>query len=405
MLTLFRARDTSLSGAFLLKLRAVVIPIASLVLLGIAEFLLRKYASHSFLEWSENSFDWWWERHGQLMVEIGVMVAAVAVPLQVGSALHRRHKQLHRCIVDIRAAHWPGMRHLLVVIGVVGCGAVDGPNPERLDAAQQGDAPSAVDADHGVGLGLFSVPEVIPVLTSDTENGEDPTLTADELEIVFTSSRDGNANLWTSKRTSETTAWAKPTLVAELSTTSEERHPSISPDGLTIYFSSNRPGSIGSDDIFRSVRATRTTVWSTPAAVVELNTVADEQEFMIGADLLTGILDSSRDATAHIYLVTRTSTSSAWSSIRSLDELPGARSGAPADVGKAIYFVALADGARNLAVAVRADANANFGGLETLANVSSAAEESDPWISEDQRTIYFTRESTGQPRRLMRAAR
>ena len=53
-------------------------------------------------------------------------------------------------------------------------------------------------------------------------------------------------------------------IVAELSTTSMDRQPAISRNGLEMYIASNRPGTLGGLDLWISTRATTSDPWSAP---------------------------------------------------------------------------------------------------------------------------------------------
>lgn len=60
-------------------------------------------------------------------------------------------------------------------------------------------------------------------------------------------------------------------------------HPSISADGNTLYFTSDKPGGVGGTDIWRSVRNGNT--WSTPACLdAEVNTEGNEMFPFIAVD-------------------------------------------------------------------------------------------------------------------------
>ena len=76
------------------------------------------------------------------------------------------------------------------------------------------------------------------------------TVRKDGKEIFFFSTRSGTVggiDLWTSTRQSVHDAWSEPVNVAALNTTSNEQTPSLSFDGRTLVFASNRPGSVGND--------------------------------------------------------------------------------------------------------------------------------------------------------------
>jgi hypothetical protein len=59
--------------------------------------------------------------------------------------------------------------------------------------------------------------------------------------------------------------WSQPTNVGpEINTEYNEQFPTISADGLSLYFSSDRPGGFGGADIYVSHRATVTSPWAKP---------------------------------------------------------------------------------------------------------------------------------------------
>jgi hypothetical protein len=80
-------------------------------------------------------------------------------------------------------------------------------------------------------------------------NDAGATVRKDGKEIFFFSTRPGvgGIDLWTSTRSSVEEPWSDPVNVATLNTTSNEQTPSLSHDGRTLVFGSNRPGSLGND--------------------------------------------------------------------------------------------------------------------------------------------------------------
>jgi hypothetical protein len=100
-------------------------------------------------------------------------------------------------------------------------------------------------------------PELLVVMLNDpTANDQDPSLTADGLEVFFVSDRDGTYRAYTSVRPSLALPWGPPRLVAGL----ESREVSsldITPDGLALYVELV-------DELHRSQRATRTADFSPP---------------------------------------------------------------------------------------------------------------------------------------------
>ncbi len=63
---------------------------------------------------------------------------------------------------------------------------------------------------------------------------------------------------------------------SELTTAYTDGCPMQSPDGLTLYFASNRPGSVGGLDIYVSNRASTDAAWGDPVNLTAVNTTANE---------------------------------------------------------------------------------------------------------------------------------
>lgn len=61
-----------------------------------------------------------------------------------------------------------------------------------------------------------------------------------------------------------------------LNTPALEGCPAIAPDGLSLYFASNRAGGAGGLDLYVSERTGRGSAWGTPVNLAPLNTAADE---------------------------------------------------------------------------------------------------------------------------------
>jgi hypothetical protein len=77
----------------------------------------------------------------------------------------------------------------------------------------------------------------------------------DGLELFFFSNRDGNNDIWVTTRNSVDSPWSAPVKLGEqINTAADEAHPHISSDGLTLFFSSTRPGGCGGFDLYVSTR-------------------------------------------------------------------------------------------------------------------------------------------------------
>ena len=101
-------------------------------------------------------------------------------------------------------------------------------------------------------------PAVLAVELNSIANDAAPTVRADGRELLFHSPRSGTlgfADLWVSTRQSVHEPWSTPVnLGAPLNTTAFDLQPSLSHDGRTLVWASDRPGSIGGLDIWMSTR-------------------------------------------------------------------------------------------------------------------------------------------------------
>jgi len=105
-----------------------------------------------------------------------------------------------------------------------------------------------------------------PAVPVDELNDANPATTdahasvrTDGREVFFYSNRPGGLglnDLWTSTRRSVHDAWSPPVnLGAPINTTFNDIQPTLSYNGRTLVFASNRPGGLGGTDIWMSTRA------------------------------------------------------------------------------------------------------------------------------------------------------
>jgi Tol biopolymer transport system component len=95
-----------------------------------------------------------------------------------------------------------------------------------------------------------------PILVIGGNAGDGfPSLTVDELTIMFESSRSGGGDedLWMATRTSNTEPFGPPVIVPDLNSNEEDWDPGLSADGGTLVFVSERD-SPGDPDNFITTR-------------------------------------------------------------------------------------------------------------------------------------------------------
>jgi tetratricopeptide (TPR) repeat protein/Tol biopolymer transport system component/predicted Ser/Thr protein kinase len=132
-----------------------------------------------------------------------------------------------------------------------------------------------------------------------------PCISADSLLLFFASDRPngyGGADIWVTTRTSKDNSWGEPVnLGSTVNSPAFEMFPSISSDGLTLFFTSGflgypaRTGGFGGPDLWVTTRATKDNQWGEPVNLGPLvNTPAEECCPYISPDSSTLYFSSDR---------------------------------------------------------------------------------------------------------------
>jgi hypothetical protein len=140
----------------------------------------------------------------------------------------------------------------------------------------RGTASQLFEAMRGSTTVPFSTPAPVNFIAASYDIS--PWLSADGLRLVFVSNRDGNGqHMFEATRTSRTTAFAIPAGHPELEAGSnDDAGGALSADGLDLYFSSSRPGGPGGDDVYTAHRTALDQPFSTPVLIPELSSPGDD---------------------------------------------------------------------------------------------------------------------------------
>jgi Tol biopolymer transport system component len=250
-------------------------------------------------------------------------------------------------------------------------------------------------------FGPFGPPRLVPELAGVNED-DDPTLTDDLLEIYWEAQRSGSDRLTMASRATADATWSAPVVVMELdSVGGGEACPEISRDGLTIMFSSYRGGG-PSADIYISTRQTRTSAWSVPVPVPELNSAANDYCPIVTESGLELFFHSERaggPGARDIYRTRRATLTSPWEPPVLVSELdtPGEDESAyplPGDLELVFASNGLA-GNRDLFFVTRSAIGEPFGTPMPLTDLNTSSDDSDAWVSRDGHTLYFASSRTG----------
>jgi len=252
----------------------------------------------------------------------------------------------------------------------------------------------------------FGAPEVVAEL-SVLAKSDNPSLTADLLEIYFTASEvpGPGGEIWRATRQDASGPFERPARVEELraAATRNETSPIVSADGLTLWFASDRSGGAGDLDIWVTTRRARTERWPPPENLARLNSQGKEIPRPPGQHQLVMPLASDREAEGRyqIYFSERPEPLAPFETPRRIGELEltgeSTVDGFLTDDGLSLFYATgPAIGAAELYVASRRSTADAFERPQPLAELNTEADERDPWLSPDGSLFFFASDRSGR---------
>ncbi len=255
---------------------------------------------------------------------------------------------------------------------------------------------------------IFGTPTNLGPTVNSSALDSVPSISADGLELYFSSGRPGgygSLDIWVTKRPTKDDPWGTPVnLGSTVNSSYDDPTPSISADGLTLYFSSNRAGE-GGYDLWLTTRATVSDPWGTPVNLGStVNSSYDETSQSISADGLS-IYFSSYDrhrpdgyGGRDIWVTTRPTTNDPWGQPVNLGPTVNSshhdwRPSISAD-GLSLFFPSNRPGGYgswDLYVTMRKTKEDPWSPPVNLGpTVNTASAEMAPSISHDGRDLYFS---------------
>ncbi len=261
----------------------------------------------------------------------------------------------------------------------------------------------------------FGTPVNLGSRVNSSDNEYDPAVSADGLELYFQSSRPGgkgDSDLYVARRASVQDEWqTAANLGPVVNSAAAEFGPSLSSDGLTLYFNSNREGGVGGHDVYMTTRQSRVSPWTEPVNLGPIvNSKFDEVNPNISSDGLSlYFADPEGDNIAgrpggmgstDVWLCTRASIDDPWGPPVNLKPPvnTGASDGSPeiSDDGLLLFINryqnrGTTDGLFfDIAVAARSTPQAPWGKPISLgAPVNGVSWDGNAELSADGRTLYF----------------
>jgi len=253
----------------------------------------------------------------------------------------------------------------------------------------------------------FGTPAEVPNVNTSSEDFN-ASISSDGLSLYFISSRSGGIggrDIWVTTRETTDEDWGEPVnLGPTINTPAGEWGVSISYDGLSLYFDTSQNGSVAVNDLWVATRATTDDDWGNPVSLgPTVNSSGDDYTPSISADGLSLYFNSDRSGGVGAYdlwVTTRETIHDPWGTPVNLgppvnssafDVFPGIS----AD-GRMLFFAYFAsDGAggyspTDLWMTRRATTNDDWGEPVNLGPIiNGSAFEDHPNVSADGSTLFF----------------
>lgn len=165
-----------------------------------------------------------------------------------------------------------------------------------------------------------------PVWEATREDDLSPQVTGDGLALYYASTAPGGVgglDIWMVTRPALSSPWGTPVnLGPTVNSGADEATPRLSPDGLSLYFSSARSGGKGDWDIWVATRASSDAAFSTPVNLGSaVNSSTEDGIPQVSADDRTLVFSSRRSGglgAYDIWMSSRANALAAWEPARHL---------------------------------------------------------------------------------------
>jgi hypothetical protein len=198
------------------------------------------------------------------------------------------------------------------------------------------------------------VTEIPGQLNSSTGHVASPWVSPDNLRMYYHTEYGGTFRMKVSERTSADDPWPAGVDIQELNELGYRiQMPTLTPDELTVFFSaSDIPGGKGGYDIWIATRFNTNLLFESVKNLERINTAANELHPFVSPDGLTLYFASNRNGNEQLFKATRVSLDTPFDNPEHLSffDTPSGHSAQPclSSDGKALYFVKHLEGQREL---------------------------------------------------------
>lgn len=269
------------------------------------------------------------------------------------------------------------------------------------DAATDAQAPSCT----------WSAPEEITGLNV-TGALWGPTLSQDGLTLYFARAEGSEEEILVATRPDRGTAFNPATVVPGIQSMQLDGTPHLSSDERTLYFFSTRPGGVGGRDIWYATRGSSSDPFGAPNLLPNVNTSDTEYVPRVSPDSLTVWVSSGRSGgsgSMDIWTSTRSSRTENFPALRLWSEINSPSFEAAVTFSSDGLFVVFASDRGSsqqldLWMATRESTTAPFGTPESIALANTSENEGDPILSADDSELFYSSVRDGS-RKLWRLRR
>ena len=283
----------------------------------------------------------------------------------------------------------------------------DGGLDSGADSGLDSGADSGLDsgADSGPPCDLFSTPTHLSGMSTPSSDS-DPFVSADGLALYISSDRSGTlggSDIWVATRPDTASAFGAPSDVTEVNSSDSEYDPALSSDGLSLFLAVSTGAGWGYE-ISVSTRPSAGVSFGPPAILPGVNSSSDDFAPSISGDGLTLYLHSVRPGglgNRDIWVATRPDAASAFDTPTNVTEVNSTSGDFDPEIssdGLTLYFDSDRPGGvgdRDIWAATRPDTGSAFGSPANVSEVNTTSVDHDPTISSDGLTLYLSSERPG----------
>jgi len=304
-------------------------------------------------------------------------------------------------------------RYITVTVLLVACvsdssSPIDGGSDATMDVSVDVATDATVDVFEAGPACNLSKPFGAPVAITELNTTKDDAvarLTHDELTVYFVRASPGSydtADIFTATRQAKGQPFGSATPLALNDNTRGDFEPSPS-DDLTLFFSSDRVGTLGAGDLFVATRSDVLHPFGGVTSVQgNINTTANEGYVYALPNSLTLYFRSGVNGTDDLFRATRPNTSATTfttdppSAFQSVNTATNEEAPVVSLDERTLYFASNrtdggAKGGLDIWMATRPDTTSSFGNLTNVAELDTTADELPSWISDDGCRLYMSR--------------